>query len=92
MSLALFFKNIYFSSDVFQAGYVLGVRHSDPKKPDLILHFAPTPNGSEDEPPIADLDQLDVAWMKEHHKQIRRMLPGGIDVLGVSTKEAKTLL
>ena len=69
---------------LFQAGFVLGVRHADNKKPDYILHFAPTPNGTEDEPPIQDLEQLDVAWSKEHHKQIRRMLPGGIQVLGVS--------
>ena len=32
---------------------------------------------------ITSLDELDVPWMLEHAKQMTRMLPGGVDVIGV---------
>jgi len=76
------------------AGYLLG-RHA---RPDPILaHLAPTPEKGEPEGedgveqqasndsggPIVNLKDLDLVWSREHLEQVRRMISGGMDVLGL---------
>ncbi len=71
-------------------GLVLGQKAADGKV--LLIHLAPTPRDEEeaeldeDLTETAELEGLDVPWAVEHHKQIDRMLPGGIETLGVSEK------
>ncbi len=57
-----------------------------------VVHMVPTPSGDDDDSAEAEvalptsIQQLDVAWIMEHHKQVIRLLPGGIDVIGVRYK------
>ncbi len=81
--------------DGFIAGFVVGQRLPPSAKEDLVAHLAPTPAPEDDDEEAeadstkkrekpSSVDSVDVEWMLEHHAQMERMLPGGLDVIGVS--------
>ena len=71
-------------SDNFSYGLVLG--HFSGKEL-MVVHLARTPpeeseaEAEENEP--KSLSQVDPGWLAEHVKQVRAMLPGGLDVQGL---------
>ena len=84
------------ASTPFRSGFVVGHRLPGSAKEDLLVHLSPTPAPDEEEDdeedgeqkapsvdPPKSVDEVDVEWMLEHHSQMERMLPGGIDVIGV---------
>ncbi|CAL8346969.1 unnamed protein product [Merluccius merluccius] len=63
---------------------------------DFVVMATRTPQREESSrTPGSSLDQLDMEWITEHARQVSRMLPGGLTVLGVfyiSDAEAKDTL
>lgn len=76
--------NYFEDKPEFVPGLIVGQRSS---VKDFVVYLAPTPlEPVEDEKPKAKFtkfENLDTEWMKEHSQQILRMLPGGVDVIGV---------
>jgi hypothetical protein len=79
------------NSDTFNYGLVLG--HFGGKEL-MIVHLARSPlEESEDDAEAKEpkkLSDIDPGWLMEHVKQVRAMLPGGMDVQGLFfvTKES----
>eukprot|EP00095_Tigriopus_kingsejongensis_P011984 maker-scaffold879_size85478-snap-gene-0.18 protein:Tk11984 transcript:maker-scaffold879_size85478-snap-gene-0.18-mRNA-1 annotation:"hypothetical protein DAPPUDRAFT_302941" len=80
-------------------GWVLGHRNAQGGM--KIIHLAVTPTEmaeeSEGRPGIVQrqampLERIDQGWMMEHHDQMLRLLPGGIDILGVFLVDGTDLL
>ena len=72
------------NSDTFYYGLVLG--HFGGKEV-MVVHLARTPlEESEDDSEAKEpkkLSDIDPGWLMEHVKQVRAMLPGGMDVQGL---------
>ena len=66
-------------------GLIVGQKRAN--LPDLVVYLARTPNPEEGEAtdnptPKQDLI-MDIGWMQEHVKQVARMLPGGLSIIGL---------
>lgn len=78
--------------EAFAYGLILG-QFSSQEKEYLIVHLARTPieeqedvDAAEDTSPLPNVDKvenIDSIWTMEHCKQVRAMLPGGIDIHGI---------
>lgn len=81
----------------FQCGLVVGHRvvQGGQVQRDIVLHLAPTPAGDENEDQSEEereakgaavpkaIEELEPEWVLEHYKQVAKMLPGGVSIVGV---------
>ncbi|KAK2143606.1 hypothetical protein LSH36_826g00020 [Paralvinella palmiformis] len=75
-----------FNKDKWVIGVIIG---QITEQRDYILHLATTPKMEHDDPDgfkvtkEETLDTVDESWIVTHAKQVTRMLPGGLDILGI---------
>lgn len=91
-------ENYFSRLDTGNAAFITGllIGQSSPQR-DYIVLSTKTPH--RDQNSSGTLDNVDIEWVTEHAKQVSRMLPGGLTVLGVFlivspelSKEATNLL
>lgn len=74
-----YFSSLEAGSAAFTTGLLIG--QSSPQRDYAVLATKTPQKGTESS--SGTLDDVDIEWVTEHAKQVSRMLPGGMSVLGV---------
>ncbi|XP_048117028.1 protein odr-4 homolog [Alosa alosa] len=74
-----YFSSLEAGSAAFTTGLLIG--QSSPQRDYVVLPTKTPQRGTESS--SGALDDVDIEWVTEHAKQVSRMLPGGLSVLGV---------
>lgn len=77
--LEKYFSNLEAGSAAFTTGLLIG--QSSPQRDFVVLSTKTPQRGTESS--SGSLEDVDTEWVTEHAKQVSRMLPGGLSVLGV---------
>jgi len=82
-SVENYIKELFSYGIQFQIGLLIGQTLSNR---DLVFTFIPTPFQEENQESTTkaqSFETIDDLWISEHARQVLRMLPGGIDIIGI---------